>query len=219
MNILLVEDDALIADGLVSSLQREGFTVNALADGKVALTQIRAEPPDILVLDLGLPGMDGMEVLKNVRRILPALPVLILTARDQLQNKVDGLDAGADDYLTKPFELCELIARLRAFERRLVRAGSNDLVVGNVTLDPVTQSTRIEDEPVNLTRREYMLLKALMQSAGTIMNREQLEAKLYSWGEQVTSNAIEVHVHHLRKKLPDGFIQTVHGMGYIIRRQ
>ena len=219
MNILLVEDDRLLADGVINALRREGFTINHISDGNTAASQIRAEPPDILILDLGLPGMDGIDVLKAVRRANRQLPVLILTARDRLDDKVAGLDSGADDYLTKPFETRELLARLRVLERRISRAGSAEITVGPVRLNTTTQDTLVEDGPINLTRREYMILKALMQGAGSILSRESLEAKLYTWGEDIASNAIEVHIHHLRKKLPDGFIQTVHGMGYIVRQQ
>ncbi len=219
MNILLVEDDRLLADGVISALRREGFTINHISDGNTAVSQIRAEPPDILILDLGLPGMDGIDVLKTVRRTNRQLPVLILTARDRLDDKVAGLDSGADDYLTKPFETRELLARLRVLERRISTTGSAEITVGPVRLNSTTQDTLVDDDPVNLTRREYMILKALMQGAGLILSRENLEAKLYTWGEEIASNAIEVHIHHLRKKLPDGFIQTVHGMGYIVRQQ
>lgn len=219
MNILLVEDDRLLADGVTNALRREGFTINQISDGNTAVSQIRAEPPDILILDLGLPGMDGIDVLKTVRRTNRQLPVLILTARDRLDDKVAGLDSGADDYLTKPFETRELLARLRVLERRISTAGSAEITVGPVRLNSTTRDTLVDDDPVNLTRREYMILKALMQGAGSILSRENLEAKLYTWGEEIASNAIEVHIHHLRKKLPDGFIQTVHGMGYIVRQQ
>ena len=219
MNILLVEDDRLLADGVINALRREGFTINHISNGNTAASQIRAEPPDILILDLGLPGMDGIDVLKAVRRVNRQLPVLILTARDRLDDKVAGLDSGADDYLTKPFETRELLARLRVLERRISTAGSEEITVGPVRLNTTTQDTLVGDAAINLTRREYMILKALMQGAGSILSRESLEAKLYTWGEEIASNAIEVHIHHLRKKLPDGFIQTVHGMGYIVRQQ
>ena len=219
MNILLVEDDRLLADGVINALRREGFTINHISNGNTAASQIRAEPPDILILDLGLPGMDGIDVLKAVRRVNRQLPVLILTARDRLDDKVAGLDSGADDYLTKPFETRELLARLRVLERRISTAGSAEITVGPVRLNTTTQDTLVGDAAINLTRREYMILKALMQGAGSILSRESLEAKLYTWGEEIASNAIEVHIHHLRKKLPDGFIQTVHGMGYIVRQQ
>ena len=219
MNVLLVEDDKLLADGVVSALRRESFTVNHVANGIEALNHIKAQPPDILILDLGLPGMDGLDILKSVRKKNSTLPVLILTARDNLDDKITGLDTGADDYLTKPFDSKELVARLRALERRISTAGSTGIVIGPVTMSISTHEVLVDDKPVNLTKREYMLLKALMQSVGTILTRDNLESRLYSWGEEIASNVIEVHIHHLRRKLPPGFIQTVHGVGYIVRKQ
>lgn len=219
MNILLVEDDHLLADGILRALKREGFTSNHIADGKEAVCHINVEPPDIVILDLGLPDMDGMEVLKKIRSQNSSLPVLILTARDQLEDKISGLDGGADDYLTKPFEFQELLARLRVFERRLGTADSVEIIIGAVSLNSTTHLVSVEGEAVPFSKREYMLLKALMEKAGAIQNKANLETKLYSWGEEVASNAIEVHIHNLRKKLPAGFIQTVHGMGYIVKKQ
>ena len=219
MNVLLVEDDKLLADGVVSALRRESFTVNHVANGIEALNHIKAQPPDILILDLGLPGMDGLDILKSVRKKNSTLPVLILTARDNLDDKITGLDTGADDYLTKPFDSKELVARLRALERRISTAGSTGIVIGPVTMNISTHEVLVDDKQVNLTKREYMLLKALMQSVGTILTRDNLESRLYSWGEEIASNVIEVHIHHLRRKLPPGFIQTVHGVGYIVRKQ
>jgi len=218
MHILLVEDDPLLADGIIKALQRERFTVNHLTEGKTALSYINTEPPDILILDLGLPDMDGLDVLKNLRKKASKLPVLILTARDMLDDKLVGLDSGADDYITKPFELKELIARLRVLERRLSNVNTNEIIVQDVSLNTNTMQVRVSDEILKLSKREYMLLKALMESAGAILTKENLETKLYSWGEEVSSNAIEVHIHNLRKKLPSDYIQTIHGMGYIIKK-
>ncbi len=219
MYILLVEDDLLLADGIINALQRERFTVNHVKEGQTALNHISVEPPDILILDLGLPDIDGLDLLKHLRKNNNTLPILILTARDLLDDKLTGLDSGADDYITKPFELKELIARLRVLERRLSNINTNEITIGDVTLNSTTLQTTVFDNDLQLSKREYMLLKALMESAGAILTRENLEAKLYSWGEEVASNAIEVHIHNLRKKLPTGFIQTVHGMGYIIKKQ
>ena len=219
MNILLVEDDWLLADGLVNALKREGFTVNHVTDGSLAITHILAQPPDIVILDLGLPGIDGMTVLKEIRKKNVSLPVLILSARELLHDKITGLDSGADDYLTKPFEPKELMARLRVLERRISTPNTAEINIGHVTLNTSSHMITIDEKPVNCSRREYMLLKALMESAGSILSKENLENKLYSWGEEVVSNTIEVHVHNLRKKLPDNFIQTIHGMGYIIKKQ
>lgn len=219
MHILLVEDDSLLADGIIKALQRERLTVNHVKEGHAALNHINTEPPDILILDLGLPDIDGLELLKRLRKSNNSLPVLILTARDLIDDKLAGLNSGADDYITKPFELKELIARLRVFERRLSNINTNEIVIGVVTLNTSSLQATVDGELLQLSKREYMLLKALMESANAIQTRENLESKLYSWGEEVASNAVEVHIHHLRKKLPPGFIQTVHGMGYIIKNQ
>lgn len=219
MHILLVEDDCMLADGIVSALKRAGFAVSWLDNGKAASTFLVAEPPDILLLDLGLPDMDGLELLRLVRQKKLSTQVLILTARDSTNAKVAGLDAGADDYLTKPFALDELLARLRVLERRLGNASTAMIQVGPLTLDTAHHLALLNDEAMNLSRREYMLLKALVEHVGIIQTKEGLEAKLYSWGDEVASNAIEVHVHNLRKKLPADFIRTVRGVGYMVARQ
>lgn len=216
MNVLLVEDDTSLAGGLRQALAREGFAVNWVSTGKEALTSLASQTPDCMILDLGLPDMDGMAVLGQLRRGHPHLPVLILTARDRTEDKVVGLDQGADDYLAKPFELPELLARLRVMTRRLGTANSNSLDIGEVSLDTVSRQVYRQNQLVELPRREYMLLKALMENAGRIQTREVLENKLYSWGEEVASNAVEVHIHHLRKKLGAKFIKTVRGVGYTV---
>lgn len=218
MQILLVEDDELLAEGIVSALSRAGFTVNWLASGKAAATQVVAEPPDILLLDLGLPDMDGIDILTLVRQKKLPTQVLILTARDSTHAKVIGLDSGADDYLTKPFELDELLARLRVLERRLGNASSATINVGTLSLNTRHHQVLLAGEPLVLSRREYMLLKALVEHLGVIQTRESLEAKLYTWGDEIASNAIEVHIHNLRKKLPPNFIRTLRGIGYMVPR-
>lgn len=219
MQILLVEDNRLLADGIVSSLKKAGFSVNHVPSGEQALHAIRTEKPDIAILDLGLPDMDGLALLKRVREEKTPIQILILTARDSVQDKVTGLDTGADDYLTKPFETRELLARLRVLERRIGSADSALLIAGPVTLNTASQTASINGSELSLSKREYMLLKALMERTGSIQTREALEAKLYSWGEEVASNAIEVHIHNLRKKLPPEFIRTVRGMGYMVKKQ
>jgi len=219
MQILLVEDDELLAEGIVSALARAGFAVNWLATGKAACTQVVAEPPDIMLLDLGLPDMDGIEVLKVVRQKKLPTQVLILTARDSTNAKVIGLDSGADDYLTKPFELDELLARLRVLERRLGNSSSSLINIGPLSLNTAHHEVLLDGAALVLSRREYMLLKALVEHVGVIQTREGLEAKLYSWGDEVASNAIEVHIHNLRKKLPPNFIRTLRGIGYMVPRQ
>jgi DNA-binding response OmpR family regulator len=218
MQILLVEDDQSLADGLCKALRNEGFVTNHVAEGKAALHVVEVEAPDIVVLDLGLPDMDGLDVLKSIRRHGSAVPVLILTARSSIDARVSGLDLGADDYLPKPFEIPELIARLRVIERRLSTSQDSKIYAADVALDTLTQQVFRADDPVDLPRREFMVLKSLMTNIGKIQTREQLETRLYAWGEEVSSNAIEVHIHHLRKKLGNDLIKTVRGVGYTIRK-
>jgi DNA-binding response OmpR family regulator len=216
MRILLVEDDVDLAKGLQLALSQQGFTVNQVSLGQQALATIRSQDCDAVVLDLGLPDMDGLDVLKITRQKFPQLPVLVLTARDGVDDRIRGLDLGADDYLVKPFVMPELFARLRVIERRLGTASSHLIQVQNVTLDSRAHQVFLDGEPLALARREYMLLKVLMESAGRIKTREQIEASLYAWGEEVASNALEVHISNLRKKLPKDFIKTVRGVGYSV---
>ncbi len=214
MLILLVEDDLALSKALQQALQKQGYSVNAVERGKAALHVVQTDAPDIVILDLGLPDMDGLAVLKGIREARIDLPVLLLTARSSLEDKIAGLDSGADDYLPKPFEMTELFARLRVLERRLSTSKSADIRVGDVALDINRGEVTLRGEPVELSRREYMLLKSLMESAGRVQTRNTLETRLYSWGEEVASNALEVHIHHLRKKLGAQFITTVRGVGY-----
>ncbi len=218
MQILLVEDDTLLAEGIVSALSRAGFAVNWLETGKAAAAQVVAEPPDILLLDLGLPDMDGIDILKLVRHKKLPTQVLILTARDSTDAKVIGLDSGADDYLTKPFAVDELLARLRVLERRLGNATSSLITIGSLSLNTNQHQALLDGVELNLSRREYMLLKALVENVGVIQTREGLETKLYSWDDDIASNAVEVHIHNLRKKLPPNFIKTLRGIGYMVPR-
>ena len=214
MLILLVEDDQSIAQALQLALQKQGYSVNTVGTGKAALLAIETEPPDLAILDLGLPDMDGLAVLRQLRSRNVDLPVLLLTARAGLDDKVAGLDSGADDYLAKPFEMSELFARLRVMERRLTTARTAEVTVGDVTLDINHNSVVVGGETMELSRREFMLLKSLMENAGRVQTRNTLESRLYSWGEEVSSNALEVHIHHLRRKLGADFIKTVRGVGY-----
>mgnify|MGYP000604420539 CR=1 FL=1 len=218
MRILLVEDDAALRDGLQQALIDQGFAVNAVGNGQQALVAIRANDCDAVILDLGLPDIDGLSVLKQLRQKQQRMPVLILTARDGIEDRIKGLDLGADDYLVKPFAAAELFARLRVIERRLGTASSHLIRCGEVELDTTAMQLQSNGQSVSLSRREYVLLKELMESAGRVKTREQLEASLYSWGEEVASNALEVHISNLRKKLPDDFIRTVRGVGYSIAR-
>lgn len=216
MRILFVEDDVDLAKGLQLALSQQGFTVNHVALGQQALATIRSQDCDAVVLDLGLPDIDGLDVLKITRQKFPQLPVLVLTARDGVDDRIRGLDLGADDYLVKPFAMPELFARLRVIERRLGTASSHLIQIQNVTLDSRAHQVLVDGEALALARREYMLLKVLLESAGRIKTREQIEASLYAWGEEVASNALEVHISNLRKKLPKDFIKTVRGVGYSV---
>lgn len=218
MQVLLLEDNTLLANGVVRALRRAGFTANHVDRGALALSTIQAAPPDILVLDLGLPDMEGLDVLRSARKAGFINPILILTARDGTPDKVQGLDAGADDYLAKPFEIDELLARLRALERRVGSVKSHIIAIAGVKIDTSSHAVSAAGESIAMSRREYMLLKALMESANRIQTRDALDSKLYGWGEEVCSNAVEVHIHNLRKKLPAGFIQTVRGVGYVVRK-
>ncbi len=216
MRILLVEDDLSLADGLKTALRRAGFTANHVTTGTAALEAVKIDAPALVLLDLGLPDMDGLDVLRQLQKHSHPPLVMVLTARDTTEDKVTGLDRGADDYLAKPFEMTELLARLRALDRRTGSAQSTDISIGPVALDTSTHKVSIDHNDIELTRREFMLLKALMETPGRVLSREQLESRLYGWGEELASNSIEVHVHHLRKKLPAGFIKTVRGVGYTV---
>jgi len=218
MRILLAEDDTLLGDGLRAGLRQAGFQVDWVRDGLAAERELRAQAYAAAVLDLGLPGMDGMDVLASVRRAGITLPVLVLTARDAVPDRIKGLDTGADDYVVKPVDLDELAARLRALVRRAAGQPQELLQAGGLQLDPAARTVQRDGEPVLLSTREFDLLQALMLNAGRVLSREQLEQHLYSWGREVESNAVEVHIHHLRKKLGADCIQTVRGVGYMLPR-
>jgi DNA-binding response OmpR family regulator len=214
LKILLVEDDALLGDGVRAGLTLAAFAVDWARDGETALRALADEAYDACVLDLGLPGMDGLAVLRELRRGGQATPVLVLTARDTQQDKIEGLDSGADDYLTKPFDLAELLARLRALIRRTKGLVSPVLEHGDITLDPVSRQVRRGGEEVALSGREYALLLDFLTHPRHIRTRGQLEDSLYSWGEEVGSNTVEVYIHHLRRKLGADIIRTLRGRGY-----
>jgi len=218
MRILLAEDDPLLGDGLRAGLRQAGFRVDWVRDGEAAERELRGAAYAAAVLDLGLPLKDGIDVLASVRRAGIALPVLVLTARDAIPDRVRGLDLGADDYVVKPVDLDELAARLRALVRRAHGQPQERLCVRGVTLDPAARSVTQAGVAVALSAREFDLLHALMLNAGRVLSREQLEQHLYSWGQEVESNAIEVHVHHLRRKLGSAVIETVRGIGYVMGR-
>jgi DNA-binding response OmpR family regulator len=214
MLILLVEDDHSLAHALEVALHKQGYSVNAVGTGRAALHTIDTLLPDLVILDLGLPDVDGLEVLRRIRSKQVDLPILLLTARAGIDDKVAGLDSGADDYLAKPFDMTELFARLRVMERRLTTSRTAQISIGDVTLDINHHTVEVGGEQLDLARREFMLLKILMENAGRVQTRNALENRLYSWGEEVASNALEVHIHHLRRKLGADFIKTVRGVGY-----
>lgn len=219
MHILLAEDDPLLGDGLRAGLRQLGFQVDWVRDGEAAERELRAQPYAAAVLDLGLPLKDGMQVLAAVRQAGIALPVLVLTARDGVPDRIEGLDRGADDYVVKPVDLHELAARLRALVRRAHGSPQQYLDAGDVRLDPAARTVHQAGAPVALSTREFDLLATLMLNAERVLSREQLEHQLYSWGQEVDSNAIEVHIHNLRRKLGAALIQTVRGVGYVLRRR
>jgi two-component system, OmpR family, response regulator len=219
MHLLLVEDDHLVAQGLCRSLRQEGYSVEHSATVKHALQCLGCGEIELVILDLGLPDGDGSQILKHIKAQKKVIPVVILTARSSIDDKVQGLDMGADDYLAKPFEPAELFARLRVASRRVNQAQSSLLQCGDVTMDTSAHSVTLNDELLSLPRKEYMLLKALLENQGRVQSKQQLENKLYQWGEEVGSNTIEVHIHHLRKKFPSDFIKTLRGIGYVVGKR
>jgi two-component system OmpR family response regulator/two-component system response regulator QseB len=219
VRILVVEDDNLLGDALQAGLKQAGYAVDWLRDGLSADQALTTEPYVAAVLDLGLPRAGGLEVLRRLRQRGSALPVLILTARDTVEDRITGLDGGADDYLVKPFDMGELSARLRALIRRGNGQPAPSLAVGEVELDPAAHSVRYQGCLVDLSAREFAVLQALMLSTGKVLSRTQLEEQLYAWGEEIESNAIEVHIHHLRRKLYPALIETIRGVGYMVPNQ
>ena len=216
MRILLVEDDDLLASGLLLALQKANYIVERVGDGHSAIRAVSDNPFDLVILDLGLPRLDGTEVLKEVRGRGNTVAVLVLSARDSTRDRILGLDLGADDYLVKPFELDELLARIRVLERRRSGLPVNQLQLGELVLDLANFSVIWQGRPVELQRREFMLLKRLIENPQQVFSRTQLEESLYGWGEGLESNAIDVHVHHLRKKIAPSIIRTIRGVGYRI---
>lgn len=219
MRLLLIEDDQALGDGIHQALKREGYTVDWLQDGSSGSHALLSESFDLVVLDLGLPRLDGLEVLRRLRQSGSLIPVLILTARDATEDRIAGLDAGADDYLIKPFDLAELKARLRALLRR--SAGRAQMLIehAGITLAPTTQQVTYNGQAVALTPKEYQLLHELLSPPGRVMTRERLIQLLYGWNEEAESNTLEVHIHHLRKKLSTDLIRTVRGVGYLVQER
>jgi two-component system, OmpR family, response regulator QseB len=217
MRLLLVEDDAMIGEAIRTGLKRDGFAVDWVYDGESADRVLRTEAFDLALLDLGLPRKDGLQVLQALRARHQSLPVLIITARDAVSDRIQGLDAGADDYLVKPFDLDELAARIRALLRRKSGRPEPRIEHLGVTLDPATHAVSRDGREVDLSPKEFALLQLLLERPGTIHSRSQIEERLYGWGEEVESNAVEVHIHGLRRKLGADFILNVRGVGYRVR--
>ena len=213
MGLLLIEDDPLLGDGFNTALEREGYTVDWFTKGREALSAVSSEAFTAMILDLGLPDMDGMQVLHQLRKD-SALPLLILTARDAIEERIRGLDAGADDYVLKPFDLQELLARLRVLTRRAEGRASQLITLGALSIDEAQHCVLWRGKEVKLGRREYALLLELARHPNKVLSRPRLENLLYGWGEEVESNAVEVHIHHLRKKFNKGLIINVRGIGY-----
>jgi two-component system response regulator QseB len=216
MRVLLVEDDRMIAQGLQTALRQDGYTVDLMGDGESAAAALHASRFDLVLLDLGLPRRDGLDVLRQLRRRGDATPVIILTARDDVQDRVDGLDAGADDYIVKPFDLDEVSARMRSVLRRANGRGDPCIRVGSLSLNPATHAVERDGVAVQLSAHEYAVLEALLQRPGAILSRTQLEDRLYGWNTPVESNAIEVYIHGLRRKLGSDAIRTLRGVGYFV---
>lgn len=214
MRILLIEDDAMIGKAVRSGLADAGFAVDWVTDGRAAELALANDVYDLAVLDLGLPKKDGMAILASMRSMGNAMPVLIASARDAVRDRIAGLEAGADDYVLKPFDLDELVARVRALLRRNAGSGSPLLTFGSLMLDPLRKLVTRGDATVDLSAKEFAVLEALMRRPGAVLSRAQLEESVYGWGDEVGSNAIEVHLHHLRKKLGAAVIKNVRGVGY-----
>jgi two-component system, OmpR family, response regulator QseB len=218
MRVLVVEDDPMIGRAVVAGLHEQGYAVDWVRDGAEAELALGNAVYDLALLDLALPRRDGLDVLKNVRRAKNDLPVLIITARDSVADRIAGLDSGADDYLVKPFDLDELLARTRAVIRRHGGRGQTEVGYGALKVDPVQRRVMFRGDDVDLSPREFAVLEALMKEPGAVVSRERLEDAVYGWGEEVGSNSIEVHVHHLRRKLAPELIRNVRGVGYRIAR-
>jgi two-component system, OmpR family, response regulator QseB len=218
MRLLLVEDDNMIGEAVRAGLRQEGFTVDWVREAEAGETALRTEPYALLLLDLGLPRKSGLDWLRELRRRGDPTPVLVITARDAVADRIAGLDGGADDYLVKPFDLDELAARVRAVLRRHGGRAGPLLQHGELSLDPATRLATLKGQAVALSAREYALLAALLERPGAILSRAQLEQRLYGWGEEVESNAVEVHIHHLRRKLGADAIRNVRGLGYTLAK-
>lgn len=216
MRLLLIEDDPLIGDGIKAGLVKMGFAVDWFSEGEHGRAALGQAPYDAVVLDLSLPGMDGLDILRRWRKEGHNEPVLILTARDSLDERIEGLQLGADDYLCKPFALAEVAVRLQVLIRRAHGHAQPELTYGNVVLSPTNLTATLNGEALLLKPKEFALLELLMRNAGRVLPRTLIEEKIYNWDDEVSRNALEVHIHHLRKKLGSRFIRTVHGIGYTL---
>jgi len=216
MRLLVVEDDLLLGNGIQVALQQIGYAVDWLTDGEAAIHALNVETFDGVILDLNLPRKSGLEILKQLRESGHTLPILILTAKDTLQDKIRGLDLGADDYMIKPFELNELLARLRALLRRSKGRATTYLEYKELRLDPNNFIVTFNEETIAMSNKEFAILQTLLENIGHIISRQRLEESIYAWDSMVESNAVEVHIHHLRKKLGKNLIKTIRGMGYMI---
>lgn len=214
MKLLLAEDDPMIGDSMARGLRLAGFVVDWVRDGRAAQTALEPGEYDLLLLDLGLPELDGVSLLKNLRRNKHSIPVLVVTARDAVADRISGLNLGADDYLTKPFDLDELVARVHALRRRTLGRTQPEMRLGSLCVNPLSREAVLDSRPLNLSQREFSLLAALIEKPGAVLSREQLENRLYGWEEEVASNAVEVHLHNLRRKLGTDWIRNVRGVGY-----
>jgi two-component system OmpR family response regulator len=219
MRLLLVEDDAMIGEAVLDVLRAEHYAVDWVRDGAMADTALRSQSYDLVLLDLGLPRRDGLDVLRALRARHATVPVLVATARDAVGDRIAGLDAGADDYVVKPYDTDELLARVRALLRRSAGRGEPVFSHKGVSLDPATREAAVNGEPVMLSAREWAVLEPMLARPGVVFSRAQLEEKLYGWKDDISSNAVEVYVHGLRKKLGSELIQTVRGLGYVVPRQ
>lgn len=218
MRLLLVEDDELLGDALKTGLTQFGYVVDWLKDGESARTAMRTESFDLVILDLGLPRLSGLKFLQTIRHMGDLTPIMILTARDTVEDRIQGLDMGADDYMVKPFDLNELSARIRALIRRSQGRADTVIQYRNITLDPASHTVMLDAQAVNVPRREFALLQKLLENAGHALTRDQLMQSIYGWDEDVDSNTLEVHIHNIRKKLNANFIRTIRGVGYMVEK-
>ncbi len=216
MRVLLVEDDSLLGKAVRTGLEQQGHAVDWVLDGASAELAVITSDYAAVVLDIGLPKQDGMAVLKKMRAKGSSLPVVIITARDDIADRIAGLDGGADDFIVKPFDLQELGARLRAVVRRASGRAASDIVHGSLKVDPAARTAILDNKPISLTAREFAILTHLLEHRGKVLSKQQLQESLYSWSDEIESNTVEVHVHHLRRKLGRDLIKTMHGMGYMI---